>query len=1815
MRRSRHCGVDRGVSELYGTLLVIGLTVVLGIVLITTGTFVVQQLTSSSEASIGQDTMYELNQKIDEVAGGSATQFSTLALPETDGEFRVTESDEFTVDVTPREDYANRTQANESGALDETWTETLGAIVYEDGDGNVLSYQAGGLWEQDADGGHTAIRSTPYLEFTGDRIDFGFVDLTDTTIQDGSALEIGRERSDTAGDGSELLSYVENRTDDIYNPSVGVPADVTITIESRYADGWKRYAEEQLSAEPANVTMVDEETVEIAFGQVGDPVWEEDGSPTFGEYDEGEIVYSGLADYAYKYQNSTDHANISIPDDTSDPWRNFSVQAGPDAEAYEVGLYNDTEWIVYDPDHGVWLDRNNETVEVDALPAVATTVEGDTFSIRPPAELQGTSAVPVCVVSKDEVGGGDSDEELPGLFAPGGPLTEPGEGCFEQMIGVGGDDTDVAVGELQFSHEFELDLTREDDLGGELHPADELDLNVTVENVGEQAGTMNLATFFINNESYETESFDRAIVPDGDTENITRSVTIDNDRQEYIKFSPVVPTEMAVLDTGNWTVFVTTGDDIDSLDEDDEFDVTRRQANFTIASIEPIDPDSGNVTDEVRPGSEIEIDLSINETDAETDEPLDRVVSLTVTGNETSGSVPIAQRDIEIDGGGQSNESVDWSVPTRLSGQQVEINATVSPTGLQRTVEAGNETEVEVTALEPDIDVAFESDEYVFDEDEDPTFNVIVENDGDRGAARLELASDEFEGDGDSEYVELDQDETEEIQLELVQPRNGEGEVSIEAELIGAADGSISSDTAEVTVGPQFELEEFTVFDEPVTPGENVLVSVSVANEGAAGSERVDLAAGPAGDQRLVNASEIELAAESNTNANLTWTGTGGSLTADDDPLVTVSVGDDTENRSVDVASELIIESYEFDETVIEQGDDLEIDGDDIILTNTGDEEVTQTVELAFSETDETDTVEVTLGPGKDRPLDDIADNPDLEIEELPRTGAANISSDDDYVTEQIIVDREGPECDEVSYDGNGTENDPYRIKNVDQLQCIGDHDEADLDDHYELVNDIDASGTENWNDGKGFDPIGDSTNSFDGAVDGNGNKIEGLYINRAGRDGVGLIGVAGGYGSGQTPENVGEGALALVERLRLVDVEIHGNKEVGGIGGNYAGTIIDSSVEGEVHADEQRVGLVVGRANNADLTNRIVGVGNVTGGETSAEVDRGIGAILGRPSWYTTVDTGYAQANVTGPENVGGLMGSSSRYASEFEQMYFAGNVTATKAPDTAGAITGLIEEPPFGGGGTDIFTASVYWETDAAEEPYGTVEDGADFIDEMQERSEQKMRGLDVIKDGNMGLLNYTQEESGAPWTPVPDDYPRFEWELEAEGEFEINDVDVDDDGATEGDEIEVTTEVTNTNPDVETQTITLQLGEDGTAVDLAELEIDGYDPVADDGIPPTETVELTWETELGDSEIGNVTVETEDDSATEEVTIDEVSPEFEITDVTPLTGETQYEDAVPDGAELPVNVTIENTGDEDNQLIALDGFDRSAVDVAEVELSEDETETVTLTWNTAGVTDGESNESGEISVASNDDRVSENVTVVAQSPELTITDVSGASGEIAGTPFGVDVTVANEGEDTAFGAPLSMTLSREDSEVTYSRTKRVTGLEAGADDQFQLETLFDVQGGEYTLTVETDNATVEQNVSIGPIELDELETNEPVLEGDTLNITAPVAEPPEESITVDIKMYVGDTDIAYEVNTTEIAAGETTATEFTWNTKFGDAGDRTITVEVDTLADIDDPPSAAVDVEVNEVNPVLDDATIRTPDSVFGIDLTDLTVDSED
>ena len=227
--------------------------------------------------------------------------------------------------------------------------------------------------------------------------------------------------------------------------------------------------------------------------------------------------------------------------------------------------------------------------------------------------------------------------------------------------------------------------------------------------------------------------------------------------------------------------------------------------------------------------------------------------------------------------------------------------------------------------------------------------------------------------------------------------------------------------------------------------------------------------------------------------------------------------------------------------------------------------------------------------------------------------------------------------------------------------------------------------------DGKGWKPIGSGSTRFGATFKGNGHAIRQLAIRRSTLDDVGLFGAIG--------------KTAIIDGVRLVDVSVSGNVDVGGLVGDSLGSVVDSHVAGIVRGDAHTGGLV-GRNGGSILTSSAVG--QVSGRTT-------IGGLVGTAMAQSTVAASYAVCDVTSVEIGGGLVGALSgsltaTYASSHINAsssagglvgYASGSTISASYANgriTAGLLVagGLVGRADGGAGAPTI--ADSYWDVDTA-------------------------------------------------------------------------------------------------------------------------------------------------------------------------------------------------------------------------------------------------------------------------------------------------------------------------------------------------------------------------------------------------------------------------------------------------------------------------------------------------------------------------------------
>ncbi|SDM59702.1 repeat domain (List_Bact_rpt), partial [Geoalkalibacter ferrihydriticus] len=249
--------------------------------------------------------------------------------------------------------------------------------------------------------------------------------------------------------------------------------------------------------------------------------------------------------------------------------------------------------------------------------------------------------------------------------------------------------------------------------------------------------------------------------------------------------------------------------------------------------------------------------------------------------------------------------------------------------------------------------------------------------------------------------------------------------------------------------------------------------------------------------------------------------------------------------------------------------------------------------------------------------------------------GLTSLNRTDAQVTENISV---------TAYfiifpEGVGSEDDPYKITNIEQLDAIRDY----PDKHFILVEDISFDDS-NFNAGEGWHPIGSLEDPFVGTLNGNGHTLRNLHIQRD-QDFQGLFGFIDG---------------ASIRHLFLENFSVEGRDQIGALAGKALDCTIEEVGAGGTLSGRTDVGGLIGWAENSNISRcfaevSVGGTGANLGGlvgylynsqgidnYASGPIEGGIqaGGLIGQLETSTILNS-YARGVVTGLNHVGGLVGA----------------------------------------------------------------------------------------------------------------------------------------------------------------------------------------------------------------------------------------------------------------------------------------------------------------------------------------------------------------------------------------------------------------------------------------------------------------------------------------------------------------------------------------------------------------------------------------------
>ncbi len=470
---------------------------------------------------------------------------------------------------------------------------------------------------------------------------------------------------------------------------------------------------------------------------------------------------------------------------------------------------------------------------------------------------------------------------------------------------------------------------------------------------------------------------------------------------------------------------------------------------------------------------------------------------------------------------------------------------------------------------------------------------------------------------------------------------------------------------------------------------------------------------------------------------------------------------------------------------------------------------------------------------------------------------------------------------------GEGIADDPYIITTVEELQAI----DRDLDAHYVLETDLDASRTEAWNAGDGFEPIGSSQDgsSFTGSLDGQGHKISNVFVETTG-DNVGLFSEIDGTVSNLSVEGA---------RVRST------GDQVGILVGRTEGDILNVYTSGRVEGAE-RVGGLAGHVSDGGTVER-------TGSDATVFADELAGGLVGLSRTEHSITESYSTGEIHGGGIVGGLVGGV-RSGSEVKLTYTTADVERSEG-DNAGSLVGGI-----GGAGGPGIVSDTY--------ATGTNPLGAGIVSFVQRPPVASYFDTETVNSTaapDVGKALETAEMTGADaeenmgldfenyWTAT-DEYPVLRWQVE---DVELQ---LPRRSLGEGETVPVTVALTL---------------DDGSTVSATEVaHYDAEAAVADvvDGRLEANSI---GETELV------ATVAGERDSVTVEVL---EPPEIELVDA-----ELDVEAAV-EGTPVGVELTHENAGSPGSEAVEV-SVDGDRVVRSAARLDAGETATERLRWSADG------------------------------------------------------------------------------------------------------------------------------------------------------------------------------------------------------------------------------------------------------------------------
>ena len=1525
---------DRGVSELVGTLLIVSVVLIVSLVILGTGMYAIEQTLSDTDDDVARQSMLSLDDKMTELSESDTETTTTFEVPSNAAQKTEAQNDDFevTFEIETADGYWEVTDPNgqlvQSSDQTSTKTQTYGTITHEAEDGTVTAYQGGAVWEMQD--GNVRMVSEPSLSIDGKNLALNFVDLSDVElVQQGNELELTKDPGASATKTENITQLVDNQTRDD-DGDVVADANVTLVIETEFAQGWKAYAENLDTVGEDNVTLTSDDTVEIYLGQFGDGLENVPESPNFDD----DVIYSGLAEYApmlhddsYSYDLKPLSPKGYEVDNPDTHWDDYKVGMLYEHDGPNSG---DLDWWVYNETEGKWVNledptaTNLDTTVPDPVDTVDTS--DDEFAID--------DSQWVCTVNVT-----DSSDEFRDFVA------DDDAGCLEEPIDVANADDHVANFEpyLTIDH---FNTTAYTD--GEVVPEDdsppkrldinnhEVHVNASVTNTGTGNGSQPVG-IIRDHEDGDIGPWitagDRPFLNRSESTWINTTVNFSIANENKIRVG--TPTDNA--GPRSYMVAVNVSD-----------------AYFKVEDIDV-------VNDPIDEGEELKVDVTVNNTEDGGDEAT-RTIPL-LDGND----IPVTGEEYTLaPSDPPETKTFVWNT-TRGDASTDEI-----------TIVTGDEeqtasVQIDQVVEEPEYKIHNVTSNSPVEEEEELTVEAEIENvgAGDDPQSVVLWDGSQFR---DVVNAEISSGETETVELSWQTALGDEGQYTLDVDAQNEQE-TIDVEVQRETPDTNYNITQMDPANSAVDVGEDIAVDVTVENQGSEGGKQDVWLTDFDGD--VVDwKQDVELSPGDSESFTLTWPTTAGDAGSG---TIAVENLDDRETQTVLVRGENY-DPPEFEVSIddtnasVDNGDSVKVGESvtvDMTVENVGGSPDEQTVVLEDFDGSPVNATDVFLAGGESKTITLSWFTAGVDAGESGVTGDVTATVNDDDDTEEVKIE-------------------PREIRR----QPV------------DVAFVIDETGSMG----------GDGCHWFYGCgVTLPGNDEDEVRVDAIKSAVGGLNGTKGDRGSLTmfSTSEPGDATTYLQMTGDLDNINQSIETDPGG-GTDIAAGMSEGLSELDRAASERsqphkKVMLVL------------------TDGEDNDGQSPGDWASDHAGDDLTVYTVGFGGANDAVLQNVANTAGDGEgtfykgQNAEELDEIFdeVIGEVTDVEPPNIE--ITGVsVEQDPVTEPAPINVTATVENTGDGiGDQPVMLVDGDGMPVDSGVVNVSSGSQDTITFSWDSSGVVDWTNESGDTATVPftveTPDDSQSDQVDVEkgAQNIFEINDV-ATDDPVEEGETLTFDIELENTGGADGTQAVWVY-DQDGNPLVSQSVDLDSGQ---------SDTVSLDWTTRVGDRTVDTVTVETDNDNQTNNVTVEpaqDTTSEFEVSVLDSNANATAGQSITAGSDTLDVTVDVANTGNASavQTIILEDSFGEPRASET-VSLGSGDRDNATIRWDTQAP----DFETDEITVKSNDDNDTHAVDIVrdvGDDSEFTITSVDSNGNATAdrsidigrGEDLKTNITVKNEGD----------------------------------------------------------------------------------------------------------------------------------------------------------------------------------------------------------